>query len=171
MNLPSAGAQVELYVHDLAGQEVYGDLISKICGGKMAALILAFDMTSEKSFREAQECLFVAKSQMRNRDGPLLGVLVGCKADLAVRGVSSEEVSHWAAHNGLEYIETSSTLPGTYDPTAADKSSTDESVDNSNVTSHSKWQNFANPFKRIAEKFEQTYKAQLQRLESAAQSH
>ncbi|CAG9467642.1 unnamed protein product [Pedinophyceae sp. YPF-701] len=144
--LQSAGMQVELYVHDTCGQEVYGDLVSKFYGGKMAALILAFDLTSEESFRQCQELLHVGRSQMRSRGAGAIAVLVGCKADIGLRPVSNEEISQWAADQGLAYMEVSSlgTSQGA--------------------------ENYSAPFKYVAEAFESAYKNGLAKLEAAAKA-
>ncbi|KAG2381493.1 hypothetical protein C9374_006482 [Naegleria lovaniensis] len=95
-------AKIQLW--DTAGQERFGQIVSGYYRSSNGIMIV-FDLTDEKSFREVAKWLDqIAKYGSENT--PM--VLVGNKSDLVAKRVIDRRVAEEFAKNmGMEYIETS----------------------------------------------------------------
>ncbi|CAD7971864.1 unnamed protein product [Amoebophrya sp. A25] len=106
-HLQMKGKTVKMAVWDTAGQERFRTMTSSYYRGAQG-VILAYDVTSEESFRNLPKWINEVREHSTHDKARLL--LVGNKVDLAdgARAVKLEEVQEFADQNGfVAYIETS----------------------------------------------------------------
>jgi Ras-related protein Rab-2A len=97
---------VYLILWDIGGQPKYAILKESYLRGASGAL-LVFDLTNKTSFHHIYEWL----DDLHRICGKIIpAFLLGNKADLPTRQVTSEEASKTAASLGMEYLETSAKL-------------------------------------------------------------
>jgi len=100
---------VEFYIFDIAGQELYRDLVYSYLDGA-AMLAVCYDASNTQSFEAAAKWLEVAKG---DNEKPPPGVLIATKLDLEERIVIKTEQGQQLANTlGLKFFETSA-LRGT----------------------------------------------------------
>ncbi len=99
------GKKIKLQIWDTAGQEKYRS-ITKTLFLKAQGILALFDITSENSFINIKNWLFLIKEEC-NSDIPI--IIVGNKNDLEnKRVVEKEKAIEYAKQQNIEYIETSS---------------------------------------------------------------
>uniref|UniRef100_A0A7S0SS64 EF-hand domain-containing protein n=1 Tax=Mantoniella antarctica TaxID=81844 RepID=A0A7S0SS64_9CHLO len=132
-------ATVELYVCDVSGHEMFGDMLPQLLEN-VNLVILVYDQSSRESFEACAASLRVLNSS--NKGKTIQGVLVGNKHDLVgqvsydadgdgevtakevaaaneklgklrQREVSLVEAKQWAESRHLVFMETSALPPGT----------------------------------------------------------
>ncbi|GLC43566.1 Intraflagellar transport protein 27 [Pleodorina starrii] len=113
VTIPDTTVQVELYLLDTAGNELYKDQISQYWNGVYYAL-LVFDVSSMDSFEACKAWYELLKSARPDRERPLRGVLVANKVDLPPQRqqVRLEMAQEWATNNGLDFFDVSAAPPG-----------------------------------------------------------
>eukprot|EP00003_Mantamonas_plastica_P028768 TRINITY_DN666_c0_g1_i3.p1 TRINITY_DN666_c0_g1~~TRINITY_DN666_c0_g1_i3.p1 ORF type:complete len:197 (+),score=55.23 TRINITY_DN666_c0_g1_i3:902-1492(+) len=98
-------ATVELYLHDIAGQDIYREMISKFWENADMFVIM-YDVTNKDSFESCETWIKMLKAELPDR--PLLGVLVGNKIENQDnRQVTEEEAQKWAQKHDMMSFETS----------------------------------------------------------------
>lgn len=103
------GSQARIRINwelwDTAGQERYHNL-SRLHYRGSSLIILAFDVTSQKSFRSLVQWLHQVEEMV---DSNVHRIVVGCKIDLeAARKVPREAALEWALSHNMPYFECSS---------------------------------------------------------------
>ncbi|GIM06376.1 hypothetical protein Vretimale_10652 [Volvox reticuliferus] len=113
VTVPDTTVQVELYLLDTAGNELYKDQISQYWNGVYYAM-LVFDVSSMESFEACKAWYELLKSARPDRERPLRGVLVANKVDLPPQRqqVRLEMAQEWATNNGLDFFDASAAPPG-----------------------------------------------------------
>ena len=97
------GASVKAQIWDTAGQERFHAMMSTYYRKAVGAL-LVFDVGEKSSFDGIEKWL----DQLLNVAEPgLHAVLVGNKADLSKRAVSTQEAQQFASSHHMLYVETS----------------------------------------------------------------
>jgi small GTP-binding protein len=97
---------VKLQIWDLAGQPHFGSVRPLFYQGS-TGVIYVFSVADRASFDHLTGWI----NEVQKTVGPLTGILLGNKADLAeARVVSLEEAQGFAQANGLAYMETSAKL-------------------------------------------------------------
>jgi small GTP-binding protein len=97
---------VKLQIWDLAGQPHFGSVRPLFYQGSTGVMYV-FSVTDRASFDHLAGWMI----EVQKTAGPLTGILLGNKADLAdQRVVSFEEAQGFAQANGLAYMETSAKL-------------------------------------------------------------
>jgi len=93
-----------LRVLEIAGQERYRAITSAYYRGAVGALLL-YDITQHNTYESVSRWL----SEVREHaDANIIVMLVGNKSDLRhLRSISTADATHFAAENGLMFIETS----------------------------------------------------------------
>ncbi|EFJ50518.1 rab-related GTPase [Volvox carteri f. nagariensis] len=111
--VPDTTVQVELYLLDTAGNELYKDQISQYWNGVYYAM-LVFDVSSMETFEACKAWYELLKSARPDRERPLRGVLVANKVDLPPQRqqVRLEMAQEWATNNGLDFFDVSAAPPG-----------------------------------------------------------
>jgi len=106
---PDKKYTVEFYIFDVAGQEIYKDLVySYLDGAAMMAIV--YDVSNPNSLQSVTKWLELAKGEA---DKPPPGVLIANKNDLEERiVVKADQGQQMAAANNLKFFETSA-LRGT----------------------------------------------------------
>ncbi|KAJ3228408.1 Intraflagellar transport protein 27 [Chytriomyces hyalinus] len=105
VNIPDTNASIEMFLHDIAGHEVFLEYSTKYCEGA-SAFVIVYDVTNPESFASMGRWLQIAK---RCRVGKQIhGVLVANKADLdSRRSISRQQGEEFAKANKLVYFECS----------------------------------------------------------------
>jgi len=101
------GARIKLQLWDTAGQERFRSIVKSYYRNSVGA-ILAYDITSHKSFEQVPAWMTEAKAHMEPFRPVFL--LIGCKLDLADEGrrqVTTEEAYNFSARMGIHFVETS----------------------------------------------------------------
>ncbi|KAI9349693.1 P-loop containing nucleoside triphosphate hydrolase protein [Obelidium mucronatum] len=105
VNIPDSNVSIELFLHDIAGHEVFLEYSTKYCEGASVFLIV-YDVTNPDSFAAASRWLQIAKRSKLVKG--MHGALVANKVDLEGRRVvSSEQGEEFAKANKLTYFECS----------------------------------------------------------------
>ncbi|KAJ3077939.1 Intraflagellar transport protein 27, partial [Rhizoclosmatium hyalinum] len=105
VNIPDSNTSVELFIHDIAGHEVFLEYSTKYCEGA-SVFIIVFDVTNPDSFASASRWLQIAKRTRLTKGTH--GVLVANKIDLdARRIISTQQGEEFAKANKLMYFECS----------------------------------------------------------------
>jgi len=99
------GVRLKIEVWDTAGQERFRTITTAYYRGAQG-ILLVFDVTSERSFKQVQEWLTLIKKHAAD-DVSIL--LVANKADVVgpARAVSTTRLEAFANEQGLKWIETS----------------------------------------------------------------
>lgn len=97
------GEKVKAQIWDTAGQERYASMLGTYYKKAKGAL-LVYDVSDRASFNGIERW----RSQLQQHSDPdVVMVLVGNKADLSKRAVTTEEGRAFAQSNGMLFIETS----------------------------------------------------------------
>ncbi|KAJ3069173.1 Intraflagellar transport protein 27 [Podochytrium sp. JEL0797] len=105
VNIPDSNASVELFLHDIAGHEVFLEYSTKYCDAASVFMIV-YDVTNPDSFAGVGRWLQIAKRSRLSK--ATHGVLVANKVDLDSRRViSAEQGEEFAKENKLVYFECS----------------------------------------------------------------
>lgn len=113
VQVPDTTVQVELYLYDTAGNDLFLEFVPQLWGGAYYAII-CYDKTNPESFEHCKKWLELLKNSRPDKERALKVVLVGTKCDAPPQRhlVSTQAAAEWAAANGMEYFETSSEPPG-----------------------------------------------------------
>ncbi|PNH10380.1 Intraflagellar transport protein 27 [Tetrabaena socialis] len=113
VTIPDSTVQVELFLLDTAGSELYKEQISQYWNGVYYA-ILVFDVSSMESFEQCKAWYELLKSARPDRERPLRAVLVATKVDLPPQRhqVRLDMATEWATNNGLDFFDVSAAPPG-----------------------------------------------------------
>ncbi|KXZ55047.1 FAP156 protein [Gonium pectorale] len=113
VQIPDTTVNVELYLLDTAGSELYKDQISQYWNGVYYA-ILVFDVSAMETFEACKAWWELLKSARPDRERPLRAVLVANKVDLPPQRhqVRLDMAQEWAANNGLDFFDVSAAPPG-----------------------------------------------------------
>ncbi|KAI8613504.1 small GTPase superfamily [Chytriomyces sp. MP71] len=105
VNIPDTNASIEMFMHDVAGHEVFLEFATKYCDAA-STFVIVYDVTNQESFAAIGKWLQMAK---RCRVGKSLhGVLVANKVDLdSRRSISPQQGEEFAKANKLMYFECS----------------------------------------------------------------
>jgi len=100
------GKIIKMHIWDTAGQEQFHAIVQSYYRS-VAGIIIVFDLTQHKSFRNAATWLSeIRHANLCNHEHPIL--LIGNKSDLEdKRAVSYEEASIYAESEGTIYVECS----------------------------------------------------------------
>ncbi|CAD5118783.1 DgyrCDS7462 [Dimorphilus gyrociliatus] len=105
VQIPESHDQVEMFLFDNAGKEVFCDQVMKHWSNP-SLLMLVYDVTSETSFSSCSKWL--SRVQSIKSHGTVPGVLVANKVDLTERRIiSTKEGEEFANNNKLDYFEVS----------------------------------------------------------------
>lgn len=105
VTVPETHNNVELYLYDSAGRELFSDSVQKHWSHP-SMVVVVYDVTNETSFNSCAKWLERVRAQKPNM--PFPGVLIANKIDLDQRRVvSPKEGRDFAESNGLEYFECS----------------------------------------------------------------
>jgi small GTP-binding protein len=95
--------EISLMIFDIGGQERFRELRKKYAEGADCAFIM-YDITNAESFAEVENWV----SDLREFAGPIPFILIGNKADLAQRQISTEAAQTLSSKIGaLDFFETS----------------------------------------------------------------
>eukprot|EP01083_Nonionella_stella_P289692 985847_1 len=98
IDIPETDFVVELFILDFSGNEIYEDMRPALCSD-VSMLILAYDVTSRRSFEKCQKLLAEIQKKSKN-DEKLHGVILACKNDLdEYAEVDFTEAQDFAAQN------------------------------------------------------------------------
>eukprot|EP00736_Rhodelphis_marinus_P011494 Rmarinus@m.16176 len=106
VSVPGTNVFVELYIHDIGGNELFRDQVESYCGDA-AVVLFAYDVTNRESFEQLG--LWVELVRRVHSDGlPFIGIVVANKVDLTGRSVvEAEEGAEFARSQGFEFFQTS----------------------------------------------------------------
>lgn len=106
VKIPETDVQVELYIFDTSGHEIYSKLRHKYWEGA-STLMVVFDMMNVDSFNNCPKWIEEAKKVM-SKSKPLPGILVGAKSDLKDHSqIKYEDAVAMAKKHGFDYFECS----------------------------------------------------------------
>lgn len=113
VQVPETTTQVELYLYDTSGNDLFQEFVPQLWGGVYYAIIV-FDKSNPESFDHCKRWLELLKTSRPDKERALKVILVGTKCDLPPQRhlVSTQQAAEWAATNGMEYFETSAEPPG-----------------------------------------------------------
>jgi transport family protein 27 len=112
VKIPNTDTQVELYIFDTSGHEIYKKLRSKYWDGS-SMLMVVFDMMNEQSFKNCSKWIEEAKKVLGkgNPNKPIQGILVGAKSDLKDHSlIKYDDAIELANQHGFGYFECSALL-------------------------------------------------------------
>ncbi|KAG2493975.1 hypothetical protein HYH03_007902 [Edaphochlamys debaryana] len=111
--IPDTTVQVELFLLDTAGNDLYKEQISQYWNGVYYAMMV-FDVSSMESFEACKAWFELLKSARPDRERPLRAVLVANKVDLPPQRhqVRIEMAQEWATNNGLDFFDVAAAPPG-----------------------------------------------------------
>jgi small GTP-binding protein len=105
VNIPDTNVAVELYIHDIGGNEMFNEYCPKYCNGA-TSFMLVFDTTQPESFKELGKWWGFLKHIKTLKH--CKGLLVATKLDQTHRRlVSQQEAEDFARQYHLAYFETS----------------------------------------------------------------
>ncbi|KAK7113319.1 intraflagellar transport protein 27 homolog [Littorina saxatilis] len=105
VNIPDSRDQVEMYMYDSAGKEIFSENVIKFWDHPSVVMIV-YDVTDETSFSSCIKWLERVRAMKSQTNIP--GVLIANKIDLDQRRlISPKEGKDLAMSNGLEYFECS----------------------------------------------------------------
>lgn len=95
----------QLQIWDSAGQERYGEIVSRFFKGSHAAIFM-FDLTNRSSFRHLESWM----NKIESSSPCAMRIVVANKSDLVdQRAVSQKSIRKFCDRNALTYVETSLT--------------------------------------------------------------
>ncbi|KAI8902051.1 P-loop containing nucleoside triphosphate hydrolase protein [Globomyces pollinis-pini] len=105
VNIPDTNVTVELFVHDLGGNDIFTEYCPKYCKGA-TSFMLVFDSTNLESFQALPKWISLLKHIKTLKK--CKGILVATKLDQKHRrAVSQHDALEFAKSNNLMYFETS----------------------------------------------------------------
>ena len=125
VDVPSDGAgpsskappTVDIYMHDVGGQEVFRDQIFEGAGNAWAKdidyCVLVYDVTNKASFDHLAKWHSQLKNARDEKERALHAVLVANKSDLSAHANAElSTAKEWASTHGFEFVEVSALPPG-----------------------------------------------------------
>ncbi|KAI8915826.1 small GTPase superfamily [Gorgonomyces haynaldii] len=102
VHIPDSETTVDLYVHDLGGNEVFMEYLEKFAKNANSFMIV-YDVSNKESFQNIVKWINVIK-HIKTLDKR---VLVANKTDLVQRVIGQKQGAELAQQHGLTYFETS----------------------------------------------------------------
>mmetsp|Transcript_15556 Transcript_15556/g.21857 ORF Transcript_15556/g.21857 Transcript_15556/m.21857 type:complete len:187 (+) Transcript_15556:105-665(+) len=107
VKIPNEDSQVELYLFDTSGHDIYAKLRHKYWEGA-SWVVVVYDCTDKKSFDNCANWIAELNKAVVKGSGKLQGVLVASKSDLKDSAqVTSEQGAQFAYKNGFGFFECS----------------------------------------------------------------
>lgn len=106
MKIPETNDQVDLYLLDTSGHEMYSKMHAKYWAD-VSMVIAVYDCTERETFKSLKT--WIAKVKEQNKDKQLIGCVVGAKSDLNDYSLSvpKQEGLEFASGMGFGFFESS----------------------------------------------------------------